>query len=172
MIWKKSEAEEPAAPSLSPTHTSPPPAARGSSQTTKERAVIGTSIEIKGTLTGGEDLLIEGRIEGEIEVRQHAVTVGKNGRIKADIHGRTIIVQGEVDGNLYAEEQIILRNTSTVRGNILGPRVTLEDGAHFKGSLDMTAKSAPETPPPPPGVRSSPATSPQTPRPATPLTKS
>ncbi len=172
MIWKKSEAEAPAASPLSQTQISTPSPARGSSQAAKEQALIGSSIEIKGNLNGGEDLIIEGRIEGKIELRQHAITIGKSGRVKADIYGRTIIVQGEVDGNLYAEEQIILRNTSTVRGNLLSPRVTLEDGAHFKGNLDMTAKPAAETPPQPPGARDSMPLQPPALRPDKPAQKS
>ena len=83
--------------------------------------MIGATIYIKGDLSGQEDLLIEGRVEGKIELRQHNVTVGKNGKVKADIYGRTITIEGEVQGNLYGEEQLLLRQTSTVRGNIIAP---------------------------------------------------
>ncbi len=145
MIWKKSDAEEPAVPAQ--PAPPPPPAVKNQPQATRERALIGPSIEFKGNLTGGEDLLIEGRIEGRIELRQHSVTIGKNGRVKADVYGRAIIVHGEVDGNLFGEEQIVLRQASTVRGNLQAPRVTLEDGSQFKGSIDMAAKPAVEVPP-------------------------
>ncbi len=107
--------------------------------------MIGATIYIKGDLSGQEDLLIEGRVEGKIELRQHNVTVGKNGKVKADIYGRTITIEGEVQGNLYGEEQLLLRQTSTVRGNIIAPRVSLEDGSNFKGSIDMTPKEAGRT---------------------------
>jgi cytoskeletal protein CcmA (bactofilin family) len=100
--------------------------------------LIGPSIEIKGNLSGGEDLLIEGRVEGKIELPQYSITIGTNGRIKADIRGRSLIVMGEVEGNLYGAEQIVLRQSSTVTGNLVAPRVSLEDGANFKGSIDMT----------------------------------
>ena len=142
MIWKKSETDEPPAHSQPqpPNLLSHPP--RGQAQTSKERALIGASIEIKGNLAGSEDLVIEGRIEGKLEVRQHGITVGKSGYVKGDLHGLMIVVMGEIDGNLYGEEQIILRPTCTVRGNISAPRVTLEDGAHFKGSIDMTPPSS------------------------------
>jgi cytoskeletal protein CcmA (bactofilin family) len=106
----------------------------------KERAMIGSTISIKGDLSGEEDLLIEGRVEGKIELRRHSVTVGKNGHVKADIFGKSITIEGEVQGNLYGEEQLVLRQSSTVRGNITSPRVTLEDGANFKGSIDMSPK--------------------------------
>jgi cytoskeletal protein CcmA (bactofilin family) len=102
--------------------------------------MIGPSICIKGDLSGQEDLIIEGRVEGTIELRQHNVTVGKKGRVKADIYAKTIAIEGEVLGNLYGEEQLVLRQTSTVRGNITAPRVSLEDGANFKGSIDMSPK--------------------------------
>jgi len=145
MIWKKSEAEE------TPTHSLslPPSPARGQAQASKERALIGAAIDIKGNLTGSEDLVVEGRIEGKIELRQHSVTVGKSGCVKGDIYGLVVIVMGEVDGNLYGEEQIVLRQTCTVRGNISAPRVTLEDGAHFKGSIDMTPPAPAEPDPAP-----------------------
>jgi cytoskeletal protein CcmA (bactofilin family) len=106
----------------------------------REHAVIGPTISVKGDLTGEEDLLIEGRVEGKIELRHHSVTVGKNGHIKADIYGKTITVEGTVEGNLYGEEQLIVRQSGTVRGNIVSPRVALEDGSNFKGSIDMSPK--------------------------------
>jgi cytoskeletal protein CcmA (bactofilin family) len=104
--------------------------------------MIGPTIYVKGDLTGQEDLLIEGRVEGKIELRQHNVTVGKNGHVKADIYGKTITIEGEVQGNLYGEEQLVLKQTSTVRGNITAPRVSLEDGSNFKGSIDMSPKDS------------------------------
>jgi cytoskeletal protein CcmA (bactofilin family) len=146
MIWKKSEADVTAVQAQPQPQAPPAPSPRNQGQPTKEQALIGPSIEIKGNLVGGEDLFVEGRIEGRIELRQHSVTVGQSGRIKADIYGRTIVVLGEVDGNLYGEEQIVLRQSSTVRGNLLAPRVTLEDGANFKGSIDMSSPAAVQTP--------------------------
>jgi len=115
--------------------------------------MIGPTITIKGDLSGEEDLLIEGRVEGKIDLPRHSVTVGKSGRIKADVFGKMITVEGEVEGNLFGEEQLVLRQSSTVRGNITAPRVSLEDGANFKGSIDMSSKEkvAPALPKPAPG---------------------
>jgi len=149
MIWKKSEAEETPVHSLSQPSSLPPSSARGQAQASKERALIGAAIEIKGNLAGSEDLVVEGRIEGKIELRQHSVTVGKSGYVKGDVYGLVVIVMGEVEGNLYGEEQIVLRQTCTVRGNISAPRVTLEDGARFKGSVDMTPPTPAEPDPAP-----------------------
>ena len=87
-------------------------------------------------------MIIQGQVEGRIDLKQNNVTVGKSGRIKADIHGRMITIEGEVEGNLFGEEQILLRQSGTVRGNIVAPRVSLEDGSKFKGSIDMEPKSA------------------------------
>lgn len=136
MTWKKSETDNP------PTHAPVPPQpwTVRSQPPAQERALIGPSIVIKGSLSGDEDLLVEGRVEGEIELSQHGVTIGTSGRIKADIHGRSIVVMGEVEGNLFGAEQIVLRQSSVVRGNLAAPRVSLEDGSNFKGSIDMTAK--------------------------------
>ena len=141
-MWKKSESEEshPQPSSAPPVQLSPAPRVPAPQPQSKERAVIGPTISIKGDLTGEEDLLIEGRVDGKIELRRHSVTVGKNGHIKADIYGKTITVEGTVEGNLYGEEQLIVRQSGTVRGNIVSPRVALEDGSNFKGSIDMSPK--------------------------------
>ena len=111
--------------------------------------MIGPTVTIKGNLTSEEDLMIEGRLEGKIEVRQHSVTIGKKGQIKADIYGKVITVEGNVEGNLYGEEQLIVRHSGTVRGNIVAPRVVLEDGSNFKGNIDMSPKERPVVAPVP-----------------------
>ena len=102
-------------------------------------ATIGPSIFIKGDLSGEEDLVIEGRVEGKVDLKQNNVTVGKNGRVRADVFGKVVIIEGEVDGNVFAREQAILRQAGAIRGNITAPRVVLEDGSRFKGSIDMEA---------------------------------
>jgi len=106
----------------------------------RESATIGPSIAIKGDLIGEEDLVIQGRVEGKVDLKQNSVTIGKDGRVKADIYAKLVNVEGEVEGNLYGSEQIILRTTGCVRGNISAPRVSIEDGARFKGGIDMEAK--------------------------------
>jgi cytoskeletal protein CcmA (bactofilin family) len=139
-MWKKSEPEQShpqpiPGPQVQSTPITQSPVAR-----VAERSVIGPSISIKGNLAGEEDLLIEGRVEGKIELRNHSVAVGKNGHIKADIHGKVITVEGSVEGNLYGEEQLVVKQSATVVGNITCPRVALEDGSNFKGSIDMGRK--------------------------------
>ncbi len=109
-------------------------------------AMIGPSITIKGDVSGDEDLVIQGRIEGKVNLAQHNVTIGPEGRVKADVHGRTVVVEGEVEGNLRAQEQIILRHTAKVEGNIAAPRVSLEDGAVFRGGIEMDASGKPPKP--------------------------
>lgn len=107
-------------------------------------AMIGPSITIKGDVSGDEDLIIQGRIEGKVDLAQHNVTIGADGRVKADVHGRTVIVEGEVEGDLRAQEQIILRQTAKVQGSIAAPRVSLEDGAVFRGGIEMDASGKPQ----------------------------
>lgn len=109
----------------------------GGSKPNLEQAVIGASISIKGDLTGEEDLLIQGNVEGTIRLHQHNVTVGKNGRIKADIYAKGIKIEGEVEGNLSSEDKIEIRKTGHVRGNVRAPKVHMEEGCRFKGSVDM-----------------------------------
>ncbi len=100
-------------------------------------ATLGASIQIKGDVTGNEDLIIEGQVEGNIDLKGHNVIIGKNGKVKANIEANNIIVEGQLDGDLNGDEKVIIRETGNVHGNIISPRVTLEDGAMFKGSIEM-----------------------------------
>jgi len=102
-----------------------------------ERATIGRSITIQGEVTGDEDLLIQGRVEGSVNLKQHSVTVGAEGEVMANVTGRVVTVEGRVEGDLRAEEQVILRSSAVVQGDITAPRVVLEDGARFRGVVDM-----------------------------------
>ena len=103
---------------------------------------IGPSIHIKGELKGDEDLTIDGRVEGKIELREHNLTIGANGKIKADLYAKTIIIAGEVGGNAFASERVELTPTGRLNGDIASPRITIADGAHFKGSVDMERGAA------------------------------
>jgi cytoskeletal protein CcmA (bactofilin family) len=105
-------------------------------------ATIGPSIVIKGEVSGEEDLLIQGQLDGSVALGLNSVTVGDGGRVKADITGRIITIEGKVEGNLKAKEQIILRGTATVQGDIKAPRVVLEDGASFRGLVDMGVRDS------------------------------
>lgn len=148
MVWNKKD-DQPTSHHPEPTPTSTPrpaapasaPSAAEPQRRVTERATIGPSIFIKGDLTGDEDLVIEGRVEGKVDLKQNNVTVGRNGRVRADVFGRIVTIEGEVDGNVFAQEQAILRQSGAIRGNIAAPRVILEDGSRFKGSIDMEAKS-------------------------------
>jgi cytoskeletal protein CcmA (bactofilin family) len=106
-----------------------------------ERTTIGRAIFVNGNLTGDEDLLIEGCVEGRIDLPKNNVTVGKSGRVTADIYGRVVTVEGEVEGNIFAREAI-LRQSGAIHGNISALRVVLEDGSRFKGSIDMKAEGS------------------------------
>lgn len=100
------------------------------------RATIGPSISIRGEVTGSEDLLIEGNIEGAVDLKDNTVTVGKGAKVNASITGNVIHVEGTVTGDLYGAEQVVVHGTGCVRGNIASPRLILEDGARLKGSID------------------------------------
>lgn len=100
-------------------------------------AVIGPGIEIDGSISGSENLLVEGQVKGSIELASYEVTVGKSGKVNADIIGRVIKVSGQVRGDLTGEEKVVIAGSGNVRGNVKAPRVVLEDGAIFKGSIDM-----------------------------------
>ncbi|MFK8050189.1 MAG: polymer-forming cytoskeletal protein [Halioglobus sp.] len=99
--------------------------------------MIGSSIVIKGTVTGDEDLTIEGKVEGTIDLKSNVVSVGPSGRVKADISAKIVNIEGEVAGDISGNEKVVISKSGNVKGNIVAPRVTLEDGAIFKGSIDM-----------------------------------
>ncbi len=100
-------------------------------------AVIGASIEIDGNLRGEEDLIIEGKVNGTVELKNNSVTIGTQGKVTADIHAHTIFVEGRMEGSLVAAERIVIRKSADIKGAITSPRVSLEDGARFNGSIDM-----------------------------------
>ncbi len=99
--------------------------------------MIGASIVIKGTVSGDEDLLVQGKVEGSIELKNNEVSVGQSGRVTADVSAKTVKIDGEVAGDVHGHEKVVISKSGNVRGNIVAPRVTLEDGAIFKGSIDM-----------------------------------
>jgi cytoskeletal protein CcmA (bactofilin family) len=103
---------------------------------------IGQSVEIKGTLTGNEDLTIEGMVDGKILVKDHALTIGANGRITAEVHAKTVVVVGQVVGNITADDKVEVAPSGSVQGDVRAPRVAIADGAKFKGSIDMERKGA------------------------------
>ena len=105
----------------------------------RTQATIGPSIQISGDVlvTGKEGVRIEGRVDGTISLNNNILTVGKEGQIKATIDARAIFVEGKVEGDLKGDVQVVVHGSGNVRGNIAAPRVTLEDGCKFKGSIDM-----------------------------------
>ncbi len=104
---------------------------------------IGKSVVIKGELNGSEDLTIEGYVEGTIQLKEHVLTIGPNGRIKAQVFAKSVIVLGEVTGNVTATDKVDIRDNGSVDGDIVSPRVAIAEGAHFRGAVDMQRKGGP-----------------------------
>jgi len=102
-----------------------------------EVAVIGSSIQINGDLRGDEDLRIEGNVTGTVELRNSVLTIGKEGKVTAGVYAKSIAVDGETKGDLYATERVSVHVNARVQGNIIAPKVSIEEGAHFKGSIEM-----------------------------------
>ena len=119
-MWKRDEAVRPA--SGQPTVAPQPPA------------------PVAAGAPGSEDLTIEGHVEGTIQLRDHVLTIGPNGRIKAQVFAKSVIVLGEVTGNVTASEKVDIRDNGSVDGDIISPRVAIAEGAHFRGSVDMQKK--------------------------------
>lgn len=139
MAWKKPEEETPSVtPSAGAAPSSSGSTGRSADATrTSNGAVIGSSLVIKGEVTGNEDLFIHGQIDGKVTLNKNSVVVGREGRVKADIYARSIRVEGQVNGDLFGEGEVIIHKSGQVRGNITAPQVSLENGSKFKGAIDM-----------------------------------
>jgi len=110
-------------------------------------ANIGKSLSIKGELSGNEDIYVDGQLDGSIQLPGNNVTVGPNGRVKADITAKNLTVGGTLDGNVHASERTELRKTAVVNGDVQTRRIAIEEGAYFKGKLEILgeAKASPVT---------------------------
>lgn len=148
-MWKRDESVKPATP---PAHTpavtpsAPVAAAPASSeprtQLGRDNVNIGKSVIIKGELSGSEDLTIEGHVEGRIDLKDNVLTIGPNGKIKAEVFAKAVVVLGEVTGNVTASEKVDIRDNGSVDGDIASPRVAIAEGAHFRGAVDMQRSGA------------------------------
>ncbi len=147
-MWKRDDAEKPDSPVVSPGPGRPGPSApaaspEGASSGPSGREVvnIGKSVVIKGELSGSEDLTIEGKVDGQIELRDHVLTIGPNGRIKATISAKSVAVMGHVIGNVSASDKINIRENGRVEGDINAPTVAIAEGARFRGSVAMDGQT-------------------------------
>ena len=143
-MWKRDESVKPAAPPASTPAAAPPVSAGAAPAASEPRAQlgrdmvnIGKSVVIKGELSGSEDLTIEGHVEGRIDLKGNVLTIGPNGKIKAEVFAKAVVVLGEVTGNVTASEKVDIRDNGSVDGDIASPRVAIAEGAHFRGSVDM-----------------------------------
>ena len=134
------EARPPAATSWQPPPVQAPPPKVEKQPMVDKIVHIGQSVHIKGELTGNEDLTIEGRVDGKVTLKDHHLTIGANGRIAAEIHAKSVLVVGEVVGNIVADDKVEVASNGSMKGDIVAPRVVLADGARFKGSVDMERK--------------------------------
>jgi cytoskeletal protein CcmA (bactofilin family) len=148
-MWKRDESVKPAAPPApAPAAAPAAPAAAAASPASEPRALgrdmvnIGKSVVIKGELSGSEDLTIEGHVEGRIDLKDNILTIGPNGKIKAEVFAKSVVVLGEVTGNVTASEKVDIRDNGSVDGDIVSPRVAIAEGAHFRGSVDMQRAGA------------------------------
>lgn len=124
----------PSKPGQSQIHGAPTP---NPAMNSRSAAMIGQSIEIKGTITGNENLVIEGTVDGSVTLPDNDLTIGESGKVSADLSAKNVKVEGQVTGDISGTEKVVIAKSGRVRGNITAPRVTLEDGAKFKGSIDM-----------------------------------
>src|SRR5271165_3785684 len=131
------ERPSPTAATMAPPVSEPAAAPRPVTTTTSDQATIGKSLVIKGEVTGSESLYIDGRVEGSINLSGNRVTVGRNGVVAANINAREIVVLGKVRGNLTASDRVDIRSDGSLTGDVVAARISIEDGAFFKGGIDI-----------------------------------
>ena len=137
MFDKKSSKPNPEPSSRAPAPESATPAAKPVPPSSRSTAIIGSTVKILGEIISDENLVIEGEVEGTVTVDGHEVTVGPSGRIHASVTAKVVKIDGMVDGDIKGKEKVVISKSGDVRGNILAPRVILEDGGQFRGSIDM-----------------------------------
>jgi cytoskeletal protein CcmA (bactofilin family) len=98
---------------------------------------IGKSVIIKGELSGSEDLYLDGEVEGNIDLRNHNLVIGPNGKVRANVHAKDVVIHGKVNGNVTGAEKVELKKTAVLNGDISTQRIVIEDGAFFKGAIDI-----------------------------------
>src|SRR5262252_8966676 len=140
------EPERPAMPTPTAPVMSEPaaPSRPVATTTTADQATIGKSLVIKGEVTGSESLYIDGRVEGAINLPGNRVTVGRNGQVQANITAKEVVVLGKVKGNVNASDRVDIRNEGSLGGDVICQRISIEDGAWFKGSIDIRKPGAKE----------------------------
>jgi cytoskeletal protein CcmA (bactofilin family) len=132
-----------AAPASVPHETAPQIVnARSERSEMSQMANVGKSLQIKGELSGDEDLTIDGAVEGKILLHGHNLTIGQSGRVTAEVGAKSVMVGGDLKGNITADDKVEILATGSMKGDIRSPRVVLADGARFKGSIDMDGKGA------------------------------
>jgi cytoskeletal protein CcmA (bactofilin family) len=127
----------PPAPSFEPPRTASPGAGTTAAPGTGEQATIGKSLVVKGEVTGSESLYIDGKVEGAINLPGNRVTVGRNGQVAANIVAREVVVLGKVRGNCQASDRVDIRSEGSLTGDVIAARISIEDGAFFKGGIDI-----------------------------------
>ena len=142
----------------SPARPNAAPAASAAATATGEQATIGKSLIVKGEVSGSESLYIDGKVEGAINLPGNRVTVGRNGQVAANIMAREIVVLGKVRGNCHASDRVDIRSEGSLTGDVIAARISIEDGAFFKGGIDIRKPGAGEQKPGvPPANASTPA---------------
>jgi len=148
-MWKPNQPGN--VPTSTPEPTRPTPPATGyepaaartpassspAAATTGEQATIGKSLVVKGEVSGSESLFIDGKVEGAINLPGNRVTVGRNGQVAANISAREIVVLGKVRGNCQASDRVEIRSEGSLTGDVIAARISIEDGAFFKGGIDI-----------------------------------
>ncbi|HTS11910.1 MAG TPA: polymer-forming cytoskeletal protein [Candidatus Limnocylindrales bacterium] len=143
-MWNKSQSETPAPSQWQPAQQPAPSAgvrsSTSSSPVSRNLSCLGASIEIKGKISGDEDLQIDGKVEGAVALNGQRLTVGRSGQLHSEIFARDVVVYGNVTGNVHASDRVEIKKDGSVTGDITTARISVEDGAYFKGRIEIERK--------------------------------
>jgi cytoskeletal protein CcmA (bactofilin family) len=155
-MWKSKPDERPATPALSTAVTTPSYEMKKEIRPMEpfkqpdkfpaDVAHIGKSVIIKGELSGSEDLFLDGEVEGNIDLQDHNLTIGPHGRVRANVRAKDVVIHGKVDGNIQGTDRVELKRSAVLAGDIATQRIVIEDGAYFKGAIDIKKEGKPASP--------------------------
>jgi len=134
-MWTKQQQAEPPSPSAAPPAA--PTASRTAASASRNPSLIGPSLKIKGQITGDEDVQVDGRVQGAVSLQGHELTVGRGAELNSEIDAGAVVVYGKIVGNVQARNRVDIKTDGSVIGDIATARISIEDGAHFKGRIEI-----------------------------------
>jgi cytoskeletal protein CcmA (bactofilin family) len=146
-MWNKQSDAPPATPSQNtwPSQPAPSSSMRPSAPVSRNISSLGGTIEVKGKISGEEDLQIDGKVEGSVMLNGQRLTIGRSGNLNSEVWAREVVVYGKVTGNVHASDRVEIKKDGSLTGDITTARISVEDGAYYKGRIEIDRSTRPST---------------------------